>query len=51
MTVVWIVAVAALGAALARRLVWPYERESSLGFVSNQWLAERRVSDMADRQQ
>jgi hypothetical protein len=51
MTVVWIVAGAAVVAALARRVVWPYEQgESHLGFVSQQWLAERRVSDMADPQ-
>jgi hypothetical protein len=51
MTVVWIVAVAAVVAALTKRVVWPYERgESHLGFVTQRWLAERRVSDMADPQ-
>ena len=48
MTVVWI-AVAAAVAALTKRVVWPYEQgESHLGSVSQQWLAERRVSDRAD---
>ena len=51
MTVVWIVVGAAVVAALAKRVVWPPERgESHLGFVSHQWLAERRMSDMSDPQ-
>ena len=51
MTVVWIVVVAAVVAVLAKRVVWPLERpESHLGVVSNQWLAERRTSDMSDPQ-
>ena len=51
MTAIWMAAVAAVVAALTKYVVWPYERgESHLGFVSDRWLAERRVSDMADPQ-
>jgi hypothetical protein len=50
MTLVWIVVGVAAVAALARRIVWHERRKTDLGFVSHQWLAERRSSDMSDRQ-
>jgi hypothetical protein len=51
MSIVWIVIVAVAAVALAKRIAWPPERrKSDLGFVSHQWLAERRSSDMSDRQ-
>lgn len=50
MTLIWIVVAMAAAAALARRVVWREGRKTELGFVSHQWLAERRSSDMSDRQ-
>jgi len=50
MTLIWIVVVVAAVAALARRVVWRERQKTEMGFVSHQWLAERRSSDMSDRQ-
>jgi hypothetical protein len=50
MTFIWIVVALAAVAALARRVVSHDRRKTELGFVSHQWLAERRSSDMSDRQ-
>jgi hypothetical protein len=49
--IVWIVVVAVAAVALATRMAWPRERrKSDVGFVSHQWLAERRSSEVSDRQ-
>ena len=52
MTVVWIVLVVALLGALAKKAVRPREGRSQqdLGFVSNQWVAEHRLTKMHDAQ-
>ena len=49
MTLVWIVIGLAAVAELARR-IWHERRKTDLGCVSDQWLAERRSTDMSDRQ-
>jgi hypothetical protein len=49
MTILWVVIVAAVVAALAKGAARLFEREEShIGFVSHRWLAERRASDMSD---
>ena len=50
MTLVWIVVGVVAVAVLAGRIVRHERRKTDLGFVSHQWLAERRSSDMSDRQ-
>ena len=49
MNVWWIVVGLTILGALATRMVWPRKRrESDLGFVSHQWLAEHRLSQISD---
>jgi hypothetical protein len=54
MNVVWIlVGIGIFGVlALAKRIAWPHKRgaQSDLGFVSHQWLAEHRLSQISDSQ-
>ena len=51
MNVVWIVVGIGIFGVLAR-IAWPHERgeQSNLGFVSQQWLAEHRLSQLSDSQ-
>jgi hypothetical protein len=51
MSVWWIVVGLTILGALATRMAWPRKRpESDLGFVSHQWLAEHRLSQISDSQ-
>jgi hypothetical protein len=51
MNVWWIVVGLTILGALATRMAWPRKRpESDLGFVSHQWLAEHRLSQISDSQ-
>jgi hypothetical protein len=47
----WIVLAVAIVGAFAKRMAWLREyRESDLGSVSQQWLAEHRLSQVSDPQ-
>ena len=47
----WIVIGIAIVGALATRIAWARGRwESDLGFVSQEWLAEHRLSQISDPQ-
>jgi hypothetical protein len=49
MNVWWIVVGLTILGALATRMAWPRKRrESDLGFVSHQWLAEHRLPQISD---
>ena len=49
MNVWWIVVGLTILGALAARMSWPRNRrDSDLGFVSHQWLAEHRLSQISD---
>jgi len=52
MNAVWIVVGIGIFGVLARQVAWAYERgaPSELGFVSHQWLAEHRLSQLSDSQ-
>ena len=52
MNVVWIVVGIGIFGVLAKWIGWPHERggPSELGFVSQQWLAEHRLSQISDPQ-
>ncbi len=52
MNALWIVVGIGIFGVLANRLAWAYERgrQSDLGFVSHQWLAEHRLSQLSDPQ-
>jgi hypothetical protein len=52
MGVIWIVFGVAIAGALAKRIVWARNRssEANVGFVSDQWIAEHRLSYMSDAQ-
>jgi hypothetical protein len=48
---VWVVVAVGIVGALAKWVFGPYERwQSDLGFVSQQWLAEHRISQISDPQ-
>ena len=44
MSLIWIVVGVAITGGLAKRIIRNRSSESDLGFVSHQWIAERRVS-------
>jgi len=49
MNFAWIVIGMAIVGAFAARVAWRHGRlESDLGFVSDQWLAEHRLSQISD---
>jgi predicted ferric reductase len=50
MTIVWIALGVGIVGILAMRIAWPDRRDarSHLGFVSHQWLADHRVSQVSD---
>jgi hypothetical protein len=51
MTFVWIAVGIAVVGSLAKLVAWPHEHaENSLGFVSQQWLTEHRLSHISDPQ-
>ena len=50
MSLIWIVVGVAITGGLAKRIIRNRSSESDLGFVSHQWIAERRVSWMSDAQ-
>jgi hypothetical protein len=52
MNALWIVVGIGIFGVLAKRVAWAYERgrQSALGFVSHQWLAEHRLSQLSDPQ-
>jgi len=51
MNVMWIALVVAAAEMLRRGLGWPQRRdgESDLGYVSQRWLAERRIVENTER--
>jgi hypothetical protein len=50
MNIAWIVLGIGVVAVLAKWLAWPANRDAraNLGFVSHQWLAEHRLSQVSD---
>ena len=52
MNIVWIVLGVGFVAIFAKRLAWVGGRDAlpHLGFVSQQWLAEHRLSEVSDPQ-
>ena len=52
MNALWIVVGIGIVGGLAKRIAWHHERRSpsELGFVSHQWLAEHRLSQISDPQ-
>ena len=52
MNVVWIVVGIGILGGVARWIPWPHERvgQSDLGLVSQQWLADHRLSQISDPQ-
>lgn len=50
MNIVWIVLGVGIVGVLAKRVAWPDRRdaEANLGFVSHQWLADHRLSQLSD---
>jgi hypothetical protein len=52
MNVVWIIVGVGIVGFLAKRIAWSGRRDgqSDLGFVSQQWLAEHRLSQISDPQ-
>jgi hypothetical protein len=52
MGVIWIVVGVTIAGALAKGIMRAHNRssESNLGFVSHQWIAERRLSWMSEAQ-
>jgi hypothetical protein len=52
MNALWIVVCVGIFGVLAKRAAWADERgrQSDLGFVSHQWLAEHRLSQLSDPQ-
>jgi hypothetical protein len=52
MNVVWIIVGVGIVGFLAKRIAWSGKRagQSDLGFVSQQWLAEHRLSHISDPQ-
>lgn len=52
MNALWIVLGLALLAAVARAIGWSHARSRppEMGFVSHQWIAEHRISQVQERQ-
>jgi len=52
MNMVWIVLSLTIAGIVAKRMTWNDERhaQSHLGFVSHQWLADHRLSQVSDPQ-
>jgi len=52
MNVLWIVAGFAILGCLAKQVAWVFERrcQAELGFVSQQWLIEHRLSQLSHSQ-
>jgi len=50
MSLISIVVGVAIAGGLAKRIMRNRSSESDLGFVSHQWIAERRLSWMSDAQ-
>jgi hypothetical protein len=52
MSLVWLVVAIGVIAIFAKWVVWPdgHARPSDLGFVSQQWLIEHRLSQISDPQ-
>jgi hypothetical protein len=52
MNMVWIVLSLTIASIVAKRMTWNDERhaQSHLGFVSHQWLADHRLSQVSDPQ-
>lgn len=52
MNIVWILVGIGIFGVLAKQIAWPHERgeQANLGFVSQQWLLEHRLSQISDSQ-
>jgi hypothetical protein len=50
MNILWIVLGIGIVGVLAKRVAWPDRRaaQTNLGFVSQQWLADHRLSQVSD---